>query len=104
MMLAGSCDHIQVKGIMQTDCAIILNTSDRPMAAVVLVDSGTFHSSSNREEARAGFRNVDILQGLAIVMATQSGDTIQMNGDANLVSQLSRQDWMGWNWFTLTIN
>jgi hypothetical protein len=74
------------------------------MAAVVLVDSGTFHSSSNREAARAAFRNVDILQGLAIVMATQTGDTIQMNGDANLVSQLSRQDWMGWNWVTITAN
>ena len=74
------------------------------MAAVVLVDSGTFHSPSSREAARAGFRNVDILHGLDIVMATQTGDTIQMNGDANLVSQLSRQDWMGWNWVTLTVN
>jgi hypothetical protein len=93
------------KGIaLQTDCAIILNTSNTPMAAVVLVDAGTFNSQSNREEARAAFRNVDILQGLAIVMATQNGDTIQMNGDANLVNQLSGQDWMGWNWVTLTLN
>ncbi len=89
---------------MQTDCAIILNTSNAPMAAVVLVDSGTYHSASSREAARAALRNVDILQGLAIVMATQTGDTIQMNGDANLVNQLSRQDWMGWNWVTLTVN
>jgi hypothetical protein len=89
---------------MQTDCAIIMDTSNNPMAAVVLVDSGTFHSSSNREATRTAFRNVDILRGLAIVIATQNGDTIQMNGDTRLVSQLARQDWMGWNWVTLTVN
>jgi hypothetical protein len=89
---------------MQTDCAIIMDTLNNPMAAVVLVDSGTFQTSSNREAARVALRNVDILQGLAIVMATQNGDTIRLNGDSNLVSQLSRQDWMGWNWVTLTVD
>jgi hypothetical protein len=73
------------------------------MAAVILVDSGTFHSPIRREEARSAFRTVDILQGLAVIMATQNGNAIQMNGDANLVGQLSRQDWMGWNWVTLTV-
>ena len=89
---------------MQTDCAVILSTSNVPIAAVVLVDSGTFHSQTNREQARAALANVDILQGLAIVMATQNGDTIQMNGNANLVNQLSQQDWTGWSWVTLTVN
>jgi hypothetical protein len=81
-----------------------MDTSNSPMAAVVLVDSGTFHSSNDREAARSAFGNVDILQGLSIVIATQTGDQIQMNGDSNLVSQLSYQDWSGWNWVTLTIN
>lgn len=89
---------------MQTDCAVILSTSNVPIAAVVLVDSGTFHSQTNREQARGALANVDILQGLAIVMATQNGDTIQMNGNANLVNQLSQQDWTGWSWVTLTVN
>jgi len=54
---------------MQTDCAVILSTSNVPIAAVVLVDSGTFHSQTIREQARAALANVDILQGLAIVVS-----------------------------------
>jgi hypothetical protein len=90
---------------MNFDCAIIYSTSNQPMAAVILVNSSAFHNQTEREAARATLSRLDLLAGVSVVMATQiSADRIEMSGDPSLVSQLSQQDWLLWDWRELTVS
>jgi hypothetical protein len=80
------------------NCAIIRNTSDQPMALVVLMNGTAFGDSASRDQVMRTFRMTQPFVGLSIVAATQSGSTLQMHGNTNIVNQLGQQDWSSWDW------
>lgn len=85
------------------NCAIIRNTAAQPRALVVAVTASAFNGSSEGDAVRQMFRNAPPLQGLAIVLAHQVGERLNLKGDSGLVSQLSRQAWNQWDWREVTI-
>lgn len=86
------------------NCAIIRNTSGQPIALVVLVTASAFNSVSEGGAVQATFARTSPFQGLSIILANQSGTTLNLKGDANLVGQLSRQDWSGWDWRDVSVS
>jgi hypothetical protein len=85
-------------------CAIIRNTSQQPIALVVLVARSAFSNGRQGDAVRALFRRTKPFRGLSVVLANQAGKTLHLKGDSSLVSQLSRQNWLGWDWRDITIN
>ena len=87
------------------NCAIIRNTSDQPIALVVLVTASAFNRASEGDAVRANLRTRHHPpRDFRIVLANQSGATLNLNGDANLVRQLSRQNWSGWDWRDVSVS
>jgi hypothetical protein len=68
------------------------------MALVVLMNGTAFGDSASRDQVMRTFRMTQPFVGLSIVAATQSGSTLQMHGNTNIVNQLGQQDWSSWDW------